>query len=161
MIRHGLTAACIFLASPALSDPLQDMAGTWRGTGWAKRTADSAQEPVKCRLKNTYDASARRITVAGKCVVPGRKIDMAGHIEAKKSGTATGRWFNPDGLGSTKLTGTYTNGRILFSFRVKDPKDDTIVSQSIEWTTTSDSLRMRSADTSAPDVPMADIRFTR
>jgi len=91
-------------ASAALSAPLADMKGTWKGSGWARETPQGPQETVRCRITNSYDTSELTLTLSGQCVVPGRRLTIAGTLTGTE-GTEriTGRWANPDGIGIRAL----------------------------------------------------------
>ncbi len=153
-----VVAFIVALASPALADPLADMQGAWSGSGWARETVSGPKEAVRCRLKNTYEAGA--LTVSGRCVVPGRKIALAGEIRAAGS-KISGHWFSPDGLGSVRISGVQQGDVIAFTFRAKDPDTGADIAQNVEWRVTGEGLHLRASDRADPSIMMSDITFSR
>jgi hypothetical protein len=146
------------LCGPALAEPLADMQGAWSGSGWARETPEGPKEAVRCRLKNIFSAGA--LTVSGRCVVPGRKITLAGEIKGKAgSENVTGHWFNPDGLGSTRISGVQSDDLVAFTFRAKDPETGTNIAQNVEWRVTGDGMRLRATDRADPSIMMSHITF--
>lgn len=74
-------------ASAASSEPLANMAGTWKGSGWARETQQGQQETVRCQITNSYDRSALTLTLSGKCVVPGRQLAISGTLTGSQRRT--------------------------------------------------------------------------
>ncbi|MGH1575856.1 hypothetical protein [Planktotalea sp.] len=155
-----LKATLFFLAlsAPALADPLVEMQGDWSGSGWARETPTGPKEAVRCRLENSFDAGA--LTVSGRCVVPGRKIALAGEMRAAGS-KISGHWFNPDGLGSVRISGVQQGDVIAFTFRAKDPDTGADIAQNVEWRVTGEGLHLRASDRADPSIMMSDITFAR
>ena len=157
-----VTATALLMSATAQADPLTDMAGPWTGSGWARETVEGPREKVRCKLTNTFDKAAFTLTVSGKCVVPGRKLSLAGKLRGKAgSEQVTGRWFNPDGIGSTAINGIRRNSIIAFTFRATDPASGQVMSQNVEWRVEPEMLRLRATDRAQPDVMMSDMTFTR
>ena len=157
MIRA--VAVLAVLGSPALSEPLADMHGTWRGSGWARETPDGPKETLRCRMSNSYASGA--LTVSGRCVIAGRKIALAGEIKGKSgSDKITGHWFNPGGLGSARISGLQGADVVAYTFRAKDPETGTDLAQNVEWRVQADRMRLRATDRANPSIMMSDIIFT-
>lgn len=157
-----LLAVFSLVSSMAHADVLMDMQGAWSGSGWARETLAGPKETLRCRLNNTYDESARALTVKGRCVASGRKIALSGEMRASAdSDKITGHWFNPDGLGSVRISGFQRGDVVGFTFRVKHPDTGADVAQNVEWRVGIDALRLRSTDRVRPEVMMSDISFTR
>lgn len=155
-----LSVVFVLTGGSAAAEPLADMQGTWRGSGFARETSDGPKEAVRCRIRNVF--SDGKLVVSGQCVVPGRKIALAGEMKGKSGSDAvTGFWFNPDGLGSTRISGVQRDDLVAFTFSAKDPKTGVSVSQNVEWRVGPDSLRLRSSDRADPSIMMSDVRFTR
>lgn len=156
-----LLALCaLSLATPLGAEPLAEMAGDWRGAGWAKQTPEGPQETVRCRITNIYAAGT--LTVAGQCAVPGRQLAMQGRL----NGTAgaeriTGRWSNPDGIGSAAIVGLQRDNIVAFNFAATDLATGRNLAQNVEWRIDGDTLRLRSTDRTDPSIAMSDITFTR
>jgi len=149
-------------ASTAVSEPLEDMDGTWRGSGWAKETPQSPQETVRCQITNSYETSTLTLTLAGQCVVPGRRLTIAGTLTGSETAEQiTGRWSNPDGVGSTRVAGLQRDGIVAFTFSATDPATGRDLAQNVEWRILDDTLRLRSSDRNNPSIMMSDITFDR
>lgn len=147
-------------AAPAAADPLADMAGDWRGSGWARETISGPQEPVRCQITNRYEDGT--LAVSGRCAVPGRKIALSGKIIGTQgSERITGQWFNPDGIGSTPIVGIQRKGVIAFNFAATDPATGHPVAQNVEWRITPDALHLRATDRADPSVQMSDVVFNK
>lgn len=149
-------------ASTALSEPLADMEGTWRGSGWAKETQQGPQETVRCQITNRYDTSVLTLTLSGQCVVPGRRLTIAGTLTGSEGAERiTGRWSNPDGIGSVRILGIQRDGIVAFNFRATDPATGRDLAQNVEWRVSDGALRLRSTDRRDPSILMSDINFER
>jgi hypothetical protein len=154
--------ALIVCTGAASADPLSGMVGDWSGAGWVRETPDAPQEAVRCRLQNTYDAAQARLSVSGRCAVPGRQIDLSGQITADRaSDRITGRWSNPDGPGSVALNGVMRDDLIAFTFAAQDPVNGRNLAQNVEFRLTGDTLRLRASDRDRPDIAMSDITLTK
>ncbi|MGY9047734.1 hypothetical protein P775_03585 [Puniceibacterium antarcticum] len=158
-----IMAVCFALSlSNAAADPLGDMDGHWTGSGWARETPDGPKETVRCRLDNHFDSGQLKLTVSGRCVVPGRKIRLSGEIEGKDgSDRISGHWFNPDGIGSAAISGIQRENLIAFTFRAWDPATGRNLAQNIEWRTSGTTLWLRSTDREDPEITMSDLEFSR
>jgi hypothetical protein len=149
-------------ASTALSEPLTEMDGTWRGSGWARETQQGPQETVRCQITNSYDTSVLTLTLSGQCVVPGRRLTIAGTLTGKEGAERiTGRWSNPDGIGSVRIVGIQRDGIVAFNFRATDPTTGRDLAQNVEWRISEGTLRLRSTDRGDPSIMMSDITFGR
>ncbi len=152
----------IFTASAAVAEPLADMEGTWRGSGWARETLDGPQETVRCQIANSYDAVTLTLTLSGQCVVPGRRLTMSGTLTGSDAEERiSGRWSNPDGVGSVRIVGIQRDDVVAFNFNATDPATGRDLAQNIEWRVTGDTLHLRSTDRDDPSLMMSDISFSR
>jgi hypothetical protein len=162
MLLIRLTLLALLCAGVASAEPLADMAGTWRGSGWARETVAGPQETLRCQLSNRYDAVEKSLTLSGECIVSGRRLSIAGTLTGTEGAQRiTGRWSNPDGIGTTRVVGLQRDGIVAFNFRAVDPKTGRQVAQNIEWGISEGALRLRATDRGRPDRMMADISFTR
>lgn len=154
--------SAMIAASAALSEPLADMDGTWKGSGWARETQQGPQEPVRCQVTNSYDTSALTLTLSGRCVVPGRRLTIAGTLKGSKDADRiTGRWSNPGGIGRVRIVGIQRDGIVAFNFSATDPATGRDLAQNVEWRVSDGTLRLRSTDRSDPSIMMSDITFGR
>ncbi|WP_298861587.1 hypothetical protein [uncultured Sulfitobacter sp.] len=150
----------VLTAGAVAATPLADMDGTWRGAGWAKETVQGQKETVRCQIRNTYDYASGTLTLAGQCVVPGRRLNMSGMLQGSDtSEKIVGRWSNPDGIGSVRITGIQKEGIVAFTFSAKDPETGRDVAQNVEWRVSDGTLRLRSTDRKSPDIMLSDISF--
>ncbi len=102
---------------------LSEMAGKWKGTGWGKRNSSAPREGVRCRLTAKYRKKNQKLSVSGKCAATSRTFTLLGHVaEQKNSNKMTGRWINPDGIGSINIAGRRTANKLVFTFMAKDGK---------------------------------------
>lgn len=154
--------AVIAVASAAAAEPLADMDGTWRGSGWARETQQSPQETMRCQITNSYDPATLTLTLSGQCVVPGRRLTILGTLTGTEGAKRiTGRWFNPDGIGSTRIVGIQRDGIVAFNFNATDLATGRNLAQNVEWRVSDQTLRLRSTDRSDPSIMMSDITFGR
>ncbi len=152
----------MFVASAGLADPLADMGGTWRGSGWARETQQGPQETVRCQITNRYDSAALTLTLSGQCVVPGRRLAISGTLTgSQEAERITGRWSNPDGIGSVRVVGIQRDGIVAFNFNATDPATGRTFAQNVEWRVSDSTLRLRSTDRKDPAIMMSDISFNR
>jgi len=162
----ALATALGLLGAPDTSaQTLADMAGSWRGTGWARETPQGPQEPIRCRMTNTYSEPDRSLRVQGRCAVPGRQLQMQGVLTAQRgSEKITGTWSNPDGPGTVPVSGVQRGGAAAFALRAKDPATGREIAQSVEWRLEGARLRVRATDISAAGgggAQMSDISFSQ
>lgn len=154
--------ASLLAACPALADPLPEMEGTWRGSGWARETPSGPQEAVRCQITNTYDAASLTLTLTGQCVVPGRRLTMAGTLTGTEGETRlTGRWSNPDGIGSAQIVGIQRDDLVAFTFSAIDPATGRNLAQNVELRLSGNTLHLRSSDREDASVMMSDVTFSR
>ena len=157
MIR--LSLALVLLCTPALADPLPQMAGSWSGSGTARQASDAPPEAVRCRLDNDWQAKFSRLRVRGRCAVPGRKFEIDGAL-IDKNGAISGFWRNPDGPGQVRVSGQTRDDAVYFSFSATDPDTGRDVSQLVTWHLDGSGLTFE-ARHRATDTPMAEIEFSR
>lgn len=156
--------ACLILlclAAGARADPLPAMAGDWTGGGWARQRTDGPQETLRCRLGNRYDAEQRRLSIAGTCAVPGRKLKIEGMIAGAGGDKVRGYWSNPFGAGRTDVSGTIRGDDVYLVFRAPDPEGAGEISQLLRWRVTGQGVTLTSRDRGEGETPMAEIAFTR
>lgn len=156
--------AAVFMVwgAAATAGPLAEMAGDWRGSGWAKETLEGPQEATRCQITNDYDVATATLTLSGQCVVPGRRLSVAGTLTAAEgTGRITGSWSNPDGIGRAAVVGIERDNIVAFNFNVFDPVTAQTVAQNVEWRVDDNALRLRSTDRRNPDIMMSDIAFSR
>lgn len=152
----------LLAASAAGAEPLADMEGTWRGSGWARETPQGPQETVRCQITNSYDAATLTLTLSGQCVVPGRRLTVAGTLTGNDGAERiTGRWSNPDGIGSARIMGIQRDDLVAFTFNATDPADGRDLAQNVEWRVNDGTLHLRSTDRDDPTIMMSDISFRR
>jgi len=138
------------------------MTGSWNGSGWARQSPQGPKETVRCRITNTYDVATNTLAVAGRCAVPGRKLTMSGTLNGKDGAERiTGRWSNPDGIGSAGIVGIQRGNIVAFNFSAIDPETGRNLSQNVEWRISGDTLLLRSTDRTNPTVAMSKIEFAR
>lgn len=152
----------LVVASSAASEPLADMDGTWKGNGWAREALQGPQETVRCQITNRYDSSALTLILSGRCVVPGRRLTISGTLTgAEGEERISGRWSNPQGVGSVRIVGIQRSNIVAFNFNATDPATGRDLAQNVEWRVSDGALRLRSTDRSNPNIMMSDITFGR
>ena len=140
---------------------LEDLAGQWIGSGWARRTPNHPQERVRCRIENRYDPAERALSVDGLCAVAGRQLPMVGFLRpAETPGALEGRWENAVGPGAQDVEGRIDGPAILVDLEVSAVGSGDDVSQTLDWRETEDGgLMLRSVLLEDPDVVMSEILF--
>lgn len=139
--------AAIVAGSVGTAEPLADMDGTWRGSGWARQTQQGPQGTVRCQIANDYVLAKLTLTLSGQCVVPGRRLTVSGTLTGSDGvDLITGSWANPDGIGSARIFGIQRDGIVAFSFNATDPATGRNLAQNVEWRVSAGSLRLRSTD---------------
>lgn len=163
MVLAKLTFAVVLSAASALAaDPLAEMGGTWQGAGWARETPTGPKETLRCKISNTYETGTLTLTLAGQCIVPGRRLKIAGELSGTKGAERiTGRWSNPEGGGSVRITGLQRDAIVAFTFTAKDPETGRNLAQNIEWRLTDNTLRLRATDRDDPTIMMSDVSFEK
>jgi len=156
-------SALVLAGAPARSDTLlAAIDGAWKGSGWVKRSAASPREAVRCRIATEYAEIGQRLTVSGKCVTPGKKVDLDGMIaSADGRSRYVGRWSNPFGIGSAAVHGTRQGQSINLRFTAKDPETNESVDQAMTWRITEREFTMSSHANAAKDQVLSSIVFRR
>lgn len=150
----------VIVGSSAMAEPLADMVGTWQGSGWARETPQGPQESVRCKIRNKFDDASDTLTLSGQCVVPGKRISISGKLTGSDGAERiTGRWSNPDGIGSVRVVGIQRDNFVVFTFTATDPATGRDLAQNVEWRISDGTLRLRSADRKNPSIIMSDISF--
>ncbi len=92
----------------------------------------------------------------------GQKITLSGEIRGKSgSDKISGHWFNPDGLGSVRISGVRRGDVVAFTFKAKDPETGDALAQNVEWRVGTDSLRLRATDRADAGIMLSDLTFAR
>ena len=160
MKLRATLALFLLLSASASANTLAALNGAWSGGGWARETPDRAQEALRYRLKNTYEANV--LTASGRCVESGRKISLSGELKSEVgSDKISGHWSNPDGLGAVQIIGVQRDGILAFLVRAKDPETGREIAQYVEWRIDGASAHLRAFDRANPSLIMSDICFTR
>jgi len=114
--------------------PLSSYAGKWEGLGWVKRHASAEREPVRCRLTVRYRKSSEKLDMSGKCAAAARTFTLLGHIASNPTtNQMTGRWVNPDGVGSLNIAGKRRVNSATFNFDANDRKSGKRQSFRTSW----------------------------
>lgn len=134
----SLLALCVPLSSsqaaPIKQWPLSNYAGKWEGLGWVKRHASAERESVRCRLTARYGKNSRKLSMNGKCAAAARTFTLLGHIAGNpETNEMTGRWVNPDGVGSLNISGKRRVNSATFEFKAKDRKSGERQSFRTSW----------------------------
>ena len=162
MFPFKVAAFILLTAGSGIADPLADMSGTWRGSGWAKEGPKGPEETVRCQIRNEFDEASKTLTISGQCVVPGRRLTISGTLVGSDgSERITGRWSNPDGIGSVRIVGIQRDDIVAYNFHAIDPTTGRDLAQNVEWRVSVDALWLRSTDRSNPDIMMSDISFSQ
>lgn len=150
-----LTIMALLGALPAVADPLSGMDGSWTGTGWAKERPDDPRERVRCRLKNNYKESGDKIVVVGLCAAPGRRVQVEGSMRRSTHGAIDGFWYNPDGVGRSRIEGNINGMTVTFKVDRKDIK------RIVSWQLKGSQLHLKTLDGEDQSKVLADIVFKR
>ncbi|MEM8787140.1 MAG: hypothetical protein AAGE76_02665 [Pseudomonadota bacterium] len=164
-MRAGVSALWLALAAlPAAAQEdgtaLARMTGDWTGGGWVQERGDSAQERIRCRMRNNHDATTGEITVDGTCAVPGRRLVLAGALAPEGADRVTGRWQNPEGMGSQRIRGSLSAAGFAFAVTTNDQLTGERLDRVITWTVMPDRIVVTTAD-AADDTPLGEIVFER
>lgn len=123
------------------ADFLSGAAGAWTGSGTARASPDAAEEPLRCRIENTYDERTGRLSIEGRCAAPGRIIKIQGHIQAPQTDHIySARWVNPQGVGSITMRGRADKDAIRFDYVTKDADSGERTKGIMVWHFKTDSL---------------------
>ncbi|WP_407158522.1 hypothetical protein [Bradyrhizobium sp. STM 3557] len=105
-----ILVACLCLASTDGWAMLDDLAGTWSGTGWMK-PSDGAKERIRCRASYVVKRPAKSMTFDLKCASEAYKMLFSAEIE--QDGTSiSGNWFESEYRQGGKIYGTSSEGLI-------------------------------------------------
>jgi hypothetical protein len=133
-VRIVAICALIALAAPQVQAAgFTFMEGTWRGAGWTKPAAGSAREAVRCRINASVSENALRVDISGQCASPGKRVNVNGYVRREPDGRYTGRWSNPNGLGTIGLSGNGDESRISLSFMSEDADTGEEIAGTMIW----------------------------
>ena len=132
--RPTLIALAIVVApSPVMADILNDIAGDWRGSGWARQMPSDPKEPVRCRLYATYFGNDGRLTLDGLCSLAGQKFPIKGDVIRAPFGAIAATLQNPAGVGMIDASGTADEDRLSLRFDAAAPGAERPVPQEMTW----------------------------
>lgn len=142
--------------------PLSQFAGKWSGTGWGKRDSSAAREAVRCRMTARYRKATRKLVFSGKCAATSRTFTLLGHV-AHYPGTnkITGRWVNPDGVGSINISGKRQVNQLSFEFQAKDRNSGEKQTFRNHWNLSSSTFSIRTDQMTPVQSTIGSISFKR
>ncbi|MBZ0218099.1 MAG: hypothetical protein K8F25_16200 [Fimbriimonadaceae bacterium] len=99
---------------------INELVGSWRGTGTAKAYADSDPETVNCKARYTLMPEKDTLRVEVTCAAANGKGVLVGFIKyAENSSTVSGNWFQKwstsQGEENGSLTGTISDAKIVLN----------------------------------------------
>lgn len=163
----AVTASAAFMsaipiATAANPVPLAQMAGQWKGSGWASRATGAARESVRCRLKAKYSAKTRKLSLSGKCASTNGTFTLLGHIaDYSNSNKLTGRWVNPRGIGSMNIAGSRKGNRLTFLFDAKDKQTNRKTAYRTIWDLRNNGFSLNTGLSAGPSNALGQIDFKR
>lgn len=163
--------ALLLLVSPMLggrataADLLDNLRGTFRGSGWGVRTPDAGKETIRCKLKGSYSNETGRTSLVGQCAAPGNKFKINGYIrKSSVAGRYVGRWANPYGIGEVSISGTANGNTIVLAYSAQHPDTGKDIDGQLSWTITKNGFSIQSSAReveSGKSWTSGSIKFTR
>lgn len=103
-------------------DVINELVGSWRGTGTAKAYSDADPETVNCKARYTLMSEKDTLRVEVTCAAANGKGVLVGFIKyAENSNSVTGNWFQKwstaEGEENGSLTGTISDTKIELNVR--------------------------------------------
>ncbi|MBV7266291.1 hypothetical protein [Erythrobacter ani] len=142
--------------------PLSEIAGQWRGDGWAVREEGGTKEGVRCRLKTRYKSGSRKLTISGKCAATSGTYTLLGHIaDYPDTNRVTGRWVNPRGVGVVNIAGKRTGNRLTFFYEGKDKETKEKVRYKTVWDLSGDGFSLSTGVGGGANDELGKITFRR
>jgi hypothetical protein len=105
-----VVAACLVLASPDAWATLDDLAGTWSGTGWMK-PSDGPKEQIRCKATYAVKKPTKLISFDLKCASAAYKMLFSAEVEQDGS-AISGNWFESVYRQGGKIYGTSSEGLV-------------------------------------------------
>ena len=106
LISIVLLLSPVMVSSAIAAELLENLRGSFRGTGWGVRSPEAGKETIRCKLSGTYSDQTGRTELTGQCAAPGNKFKINGYIrKSSVPGRYVGRWANPYGIGEVSISG--------------------------------------------------------
>ena len=123
----GLTLAFAPAASAdTAGDFLKKLEGSYSGRGTAK-ILGSEDERIACKITNTYDAAATRLSLTGECASTKGKNPVSGSVTAS-GGALTGTFVAPSSnMKVTRSSGSIEGGRMVLLTALFDEKAGNLI----------------------------------
>lgn len=143
VLASMLTVGVPMMGPSHANDLLAKAEGSWKGKGWFKNGLNAPKEVARCRYKNTLNAGKNTLKVTGKCSTSSRTFKASGTItESGKSGSFSGVWNNPRGLGIITLAGQQAGSRIHFTFQGKEQTTSKQLAHRSNWSISHSKLKV-------------------
>jgi len=104
-----VVASLAFVSSDAWAT-LDDLAGTWSGTGWMK-PSDGPAERIRCKASYVVKKPAKSMNFDLKCASEAYKMLFSAQIEQDGS-SISGNWFESEYRQGGKISGTSKEGLV-------------------------------------------------
>jgi hypothetical protein len=148
--KISLVLAALFLiaaTAPApAADLLDNLRGSFRGSGWGVRTPDAGKETIRCKLDGSYTDATGRTTFNGRCAAPGNKFAINGYIrKSSVPGRYVGRWANPYGIGEVSVSGKAQGNTIVLTYDAQHPDTGKEIEGRIRWTISASGFSIESS----------------
>ncbi|MEP0521666.1 MAG: hypothetical protein ABJO09_19490 [Hyphomicrobiales bacterium] len=143
----ALFVGLFVMASPMgathASELLAKAEGTWKGKGWFKNGLNAPKEVARCRYKNSMNRAGTTLKIIGKCSTANRTFSASGNItEGGNTGSFSGVWDNPRGLGIISLVGQQKGSRINFTFQAMEETTSKKLLHRSNWTISKSKLKL-------------------
>ncbi len=140
MMTRSLLFSLFLLVPPTLGSPaaaadlLDNLRGTFRGSGWGVRSPEAGKETIRCKLNGTYSDKNGRTELKGQCAAPGNKFTINGYIrKSSVAGRYVGRWANPYGIGEVSVGGKAVGNTIILNYSSKHPDTGKDITGQLSW----------------------------
>ena len=161
--RLGVFAlALCALCAPARSDSfLLELDGRWTGSGWAKQTAHSEKQAVRCRISGRYRQRAEQLSISGRCAGGGRSIAIQGRVSRTGTAIYSGTWSGLSGGEPRTVRGHRRGNAIRFSWTEVDRKTGKFVRNRTTWRVMNGQFILTLHQKGAENRKLADVVFSR
>lgn len=134
LISIVLLLSPVMVSSAIAAELLENLRGSFRGTGWGVRSPEAGKETIRCKLSGTYSDQTGRTELTGQCAAPGNKFKINGYIrKSSVPGRYVGRWANPYGIGEVSISGEAAGNKIILSYNSQHPDTGREIAGRLTW----------------------------
>jgi len=151
----------LLMCRPGLADTfLQQLVGEWRGGGWARQTADSAREAVRCRLSIVSKGATETVVVTGKCAGASARSQVSARLTSLGNDRYRATW-SAAGRRLDHMSGRRRGNGLLFRWSYQEGSATEVVTGDFGLTLSGRILSLKTTQTTPKTAEIGELELRR